>query len=66
MKLNLESVNLGDKLAEPILKALLLNDTIKFLNLSKNDISDRSAPHISQLLQESGILQLYLHWNKIT
>ena len=61
--LNLEENHLGNQVTAVLLEALLSNRSIKYLNLSKNLLSDEIAEHFKNYLETSPCKELYLHWN---
>ncbi|CAD8076826.1 unnamed protein product [Paramecium sonneborni] len=64
--LNLEDNQLGDLLAQELFKSMQKNNTVKLLNVSKNQITNASYPFIKQMIETNDSLEeLYLHWNLI-
>ncbi len=67
-RLNLEGNSLGDKLIIRLANALTLgsSDKLKYLNLSKNNLTDESMPSLAELIVNCIYLQvLNLHENQI-
>eukprot|EP00825_Cyclidium_porcatum_P051720 TRINITY_DN95_c0_g5_i1.p1 TRINITY_DN95_c0_g5~~TRINITY_DN95_c0_g5_i1.p1 ORF type:complete len:602 (+),score=103.14 TRINITY_DN95_c0_g5_i1:192-1997(+) len=62
--LNLEANKLGDYQSIIILESAIKNRTLKYLNLSRNYMSDKCADFIKNLLEiPNQLCELYLHWN---
>ncbi|EAR90528.1 hypothetical protein TTHERM_00118760 (macronuclear) [Tetrahymena thermophila SB210] len=63
--LNLENNKINDLGFYQIYPALI-ESCIAVLNISKNGITDSSCEGISELLKNSQLQELYLHWNNIS
>lgn len=65
-QLMLESNQTGDKPILVICNALQYNNNLKFLNISKNNVTDIGANAVSKMLVMNNKLNvLFMHWNKI-
>ncbi len=63
-QLNLEGVNCGDKGLSEIGEALTYNSHLRYLNLSRNKITDKSCETLKELLKlNNSLVILLLHWN---
>lgn len=61
--LSLEENKLGDNAALTILNSLAQNKHLRKLNLSKNYLSDKVLENISNIINDTMLEELYLHWN---
>jgi len=65
-QLMIEGNQTGDKPVILLCKVLQYNNYLKYLNLSRNDLTNQSAVGISKMLKMNNKLNvLFLHWNKI-
>ncbi|CAI2369640.1 unnamed protein product [Moneuplotes crassus] len=63
--LDLEGNNMGDYAVEIVCRALSIDSYIKYLNLSKNNISDRGAAALGDLIYNNcSITALFISWNE--
>jgi Ran GTPase-activating protein (RanGAP) involved in mRNA processing and transport len=64
--LQMEGNMIGDSVLQQLLQGLNFNFSIRFLNLSQNNISELGAKYIKKYLKENTILRvLFLHWNNL-
>lgn len=64
-KLILEGVKLTDTGLKPLARVLEYNNTLKFLDLSRNLLREPGAIELANMLLGNGTLTvLFLHWNK--
>lgn len=64
-KLILEGVKLTDAGLKPLARVLEYNNTLKFLDLSRNLLREPGAIELANMLLGNGTLTvLFLHWNK--
>lgn len=62
----MEGNMIGDSVLQQLLQGLNFNFSIRFLNLSQNNISELGAKYIKKYLKENTILRvLFLHWNNL-
>eukprot|EP00347_Sterkiella_histriomuscorum_P006983 403350697 len=66
-RLILEGNKINDNIVKILSKSLIEdNSTLRFLNLSKNDINFNGAYYLGELLKDNSTLSvLFLHWNKL-
>ena len=65
-QLMLEGNQTGDKPVCLIANALQYNNNLKFLNISKNNITDIGATAVAKMLVMNNKLNvLFMHWNKV-
>lgn len=64
--LNVEDNKLGDYAIKKLLKGVLANKTIRILNLSKNNLTNRICEDLKVILDSNELHELYLHWNVLT
>lgn len=56
----------GDTSIIHVVKPLYYNNNLRFLNISKNKITDKGAEVIAEMLVMNNTLRvLFIHWNKI-
>ncbi|CAD8122767.1 unnamed protein product [Paramecium sonneborni] len=66
-KLSIENNKIGDQGANYLFLALLDNDYLNLLNLSRNNLTDGCSVELSNYLKKSNMLfELYLHFNSIS
>ena len=65
-QLMIEGNQTGDKPVILIWKALQYNNNLKFLNISRNNVTDIGATEVAKMLLMNNKLNvLFMHWNKI-
>ena len=46
-----------------MIEGLLKCNTLRYLNLSKNQLEDKISDSLKELLENDRLKELYLHWN---
>jgi len=65
-KLELEGCRINDTALRPIVKALEYNTSLKFVNLSRNQIREPGALDIAKMIEvNTTLVVFFLHWNKL-
>ena len=62
----LEGNNIKDKACNILCEQLLQNQALKVLNLSNNNLTDKSVMGLSNVIYNCGnLVSLFVHYNKI-
>jgi len=62
----LEGCKINDSIASMLARAIEYNQTLRFLDLSKNEIRESGAKDLAQMIVgNTSLAVLFLHWNKI-
>lgn len=65
-QLMIEGNQTGDKPIILLSKVLLDNRSLKYLNISRNNVTDIGASAVAKMLSKNDVLNvLFMHWNKI-
>ena len=65
ININLEDNQLRDRSASKLLNSLSQNQSLKYLNLSKNILTDEISDSMINLLEKGYVEEVYLHWNTL-
>lgn len=56
---------LGNTLVIELCSSIKFSKQLKWLNLSKNFITNVACPALATMLQDTSIKEIYLYWNQI-